>query len=84
VIERKTALQELLEHAETPRTLYVDHIEGDHGAALLEYVRQLGGEGIVSKKATARYRAGPSRSWVKTKCSKVGTFVIGLHRRRTR
>jgi hypothetical protein len=43
-----------------------EHTEG-HGEKLFEAVRDLGLEGIVSKRLTAVYRSGPSRTWIKVK-----------------
>jgi bifunctional non-homologous end joining protein LigD len=45
---------------------YVELLEGD-GQMIFEHVCRMGLEGIVSKRAVSRYRAGTSRSWVKTK-----------------
>jgi bifunctional non-homologous end joining protein LigD len=39
----------------------------DNGAKLLEAAERHGLEGIVSKRARAPYRSGPSRDWVKVK-----------------
>jgi bifunctional non-homologous end joining protein LigD len=33
-------------------------------------------EGVVGKRRAGLYRSGPSRAWLKTKCSEVGRFVI--------
>ena len=38
-----------------------------HGDRLFDAVCKLGLGGIVSKKLTAPYRSGPSRSWIKVK-----------------
>ena len=37
---------------------------------------ELGGEGIVSKRADAAYTSGPSSTWLKCKQSSVGTFAV--------
>jgi bifunctional non-homologous end joining protein LigD len=55
--------------------LYVDHVESV-GDRLFDAVRSAGGEGIVAKRRSGSYRAGPSREWLKTKCSEVAEFVI--------
>jgi bifunctional non-homologous end joining protein LigD len=39
-------------------------------------VRQLGAEGIVSKRAGSPYRGGVGRDWLKAKVSEEGAFVI--------
>jgi ATP-dependent DNA ligase len=58
-----------------PRLATVDHIIGN-GAALPEAGRQLGAEGIVSKRGGSPYRGGAGRDWLKTKVSEEGAFVI--------
>ena len=52
-----------------------DHVEGD-GNALYERASELGLEGIVSKRASATYQSGRSKTWTKTKARQVGDFVI--------
>jgi len=39
-------------------------------------VRQIGAEGIVSKRRGGLYYGGESREWLKTKCSETGVFAI--------
>jgi hypothetical protein len=39
-------------------------------------VRQVGAEGIVSKRLGSFYLRRESRDWLKTKCHETGTFVI--------
>lgn len=47
-------------------------------------VRQLGGEGIVSKRAGSPYRGGVNSDWLKAKVSEEDAFVItGFSERRT-
>src|SRR5262249_20889882 len=46
--DRKALLRDIVGAAGCPRLVTVDHVVGN-GAALLEAVRQLGAEGIVSK-----------------------------------
>ena len=57
------------------RIVCVDHVVGI-GRELFEAVRQIGGEGIVSKRRGSPYRDGESRDWIKTKCNQIGAFVI--------
>ena len=45
-------------------------------AQLFERVREVGAEGIVSKRLGSLYRGRESRDWLKTKCHQVGEFVI--------
>jgi bifunctional non-homologous end joining protein LigD len=60
LIERKAALRKLLRRQGGIQ--YVEHINGD-GDEIFTAVCKLGLEGIVSKKLTAPYRSGPSKSW---------------------
>src|SRR3954471_16041978 len=46
------------------------------GRELFEAVRQVGAEGIVSKRRGSFYRGGESRDWLKTKCHETGVFAI--------
>ena len=39
-------------------------------------MRQVGAEGIVSKRLGSLYRGRESRDWLKTKCRETGVFVI--------
>jgi bifunctional non-homologous end joining protein LigD len=48
--DRKALLRDVIGAAGVPRLVCVDHITGD-GTALFEAVRQIGAEGIVSKRA---------------------------------
>jgi bifunctional non-homologous end joining protein LigD len=59
---------------------YSKHFEGD-GALFFAVAVQHGLEGIVSKRATSRYRSGPSKAWIKTKNVVESEFVLlGLER----
>jgi ATP-dependent DNA ligase len=42
----------------------------------LEAARQIGADGIVSKRAGSVYSGGSSREWLKTKVSETAAFVI--------
>src|SRR5206468_1741564 len=65
-IERKERLAALLEGV-SPPIIYGDHVIG-RGEALLKQVCKQGGEGIVSKKASAPYKGTRTRCWLKVKC----------------
>ena len=65
LIERKADLAKLLFRSRGG-IQYVEHAEG-HGDRMFAAVCDLGLEGIVSKKLTAPYRSGPSKSWIKVK-----------------
>jgi bifunctional non-homologous end joining protein LigD len=73
-IERKERLAALLEGV-SPPILYGDHVIGRGGALLKEVCKQ-GGEGIVSKKASAAYSGTRTRNWLKVKCIQRQEFVI--------
>lgn len=70
LVARKAALADLLSRSRgtAPVIRYVDHLESC-GDVFLERVREMGLEGIVSKRASSRYRMGMrSADWVKIKC----------------
>src|SRR3954454_18881901 len=73
-IVRKDRLASLLARV-TPPIIYGDHIVG-RGEDMLKEVCKLGGEGIVSKKASATYSGTRTRSWLKVKCIQRQEFVI--------
>jgi ATP-dependent DNA ligase len=73
--DRKALLRDLVGATGGPRLAAVDHITGN-GQRLFEAVRQLGAEGIVSKRAGSPYRGGVGRDWLKTKVSEEGAFVV--------
>jgi bifunctional non-homologous end joining protein LigD len=73
-IERKQRLAALLEGV-SPPIIYGDHVVG-RGEALFEQVCKQGGEGIVSKKASAPYKGARTRNWLKVKCIQRQEFVI--------
>ena len=77
--ERKRVLRQLVAaggfDADSPLR-YSDHIEGN-GPAFFEQACALGLEGIISKRADARYSAGRNRNWLKVKCTQHAEFVVG-------
>jgi bifunctional non-homologous end joining protein LigD len=73
-LERKERLAALLK-AVSPPILYGDHVVGK-GEALFDAICAEGGEGIISKKASASYRGERSRNWLKVKCIQRQEFVI--------
>jgi bifunctional non-homologous end joining protein LigD len=72
---RKALLDRVLKKAACPRVVYLGHVIGK-GDRLFESARQVGCEGIVSKKLGRSYKGGPSRDWLKTKVAETGIFVI--------
>jgi bifunctional non-homologous end joining protein LigD len=77
LIERKAALRKLLGSlgARAP-ILYSEHMRGG-GDEVLARICATGGEGIVSKKASAPYRGRRTTSWLKIKCTRRQEFVVG-------
>ena len=73
-IERKERLAALVEGI-SPPLLYGDHIIG-RGEEMFEAVCKQGGEGIISKKASAPYSGTRTRNWLKIKCIQRQEFVI--------
>ena len=73
-IERKERLAALLKAASHP-ILYGDHVIGK-GEALFDAICKEGGEGIISKKASAPYSGARSRNWLKIKCLQRQEFII--------
>jgi bifunctional non-homologous end joining protein LigD len=73
-LERKERLAALLK-AVSPPILYGDHVVGK-GEALFDAICAEGGEGIISKKASASYRGERTRNWLKVKCIQRQEFVI--------
>ena len=73
-IERKERLAGLLRTARHP-ILYGDHVIGQ-GDALLAAICKEGGEGIISKKASAPYSGTRGRNWLKVKCIQRQEFII--------
>lgn len=73
--ERKAILERLLQGA--PAGLrYSDHFEED-GELVLRHACRLSLEGVVSKIASAPYRSGRTKDWIKSKCTERQEFVIG-------
>ena len=73
--DRKALLRDVIGAAGCERIVYVDHVRGI-GRQLFEAVRQVGAEGIVSKRAGSFYRGGESRDWLKTKVFEIGEFFV--------
>ncbi len=77
LLDRKAALEGLIAPLidETSPIQFSQHIEGDAEALFMQASR-LGLEGIISKKADARYVQSRSAAWVKVKRVDVDTFVV--------
>jgi DNA ligase D len=76
LVERKGLLGKLLAgQAANAAIHFSDHVRGD-GPAFFETVADNGLEGVVSKRADARYAPGRSKTWTKAKAPLTGEFVI--------
>ena len=74
LVQRKEKLAALI-GAGTEKIRYSDHIVG-RGEDLFGTFCEAGLEGVISKRADAKYVGARSGSWVKTKCIKRQEFVI--------
>ena len=66
LVTRKATLASILRRTSAGVRLN-EHIEAADGATVFAHACKLGLEGIVSKRATSRYRSGRCLSWVKVK-----------------
>src|SRR5256885_6223804 len=73
-IDRKERLAALLQGV-SPPIIYGDHLVG-RGEEMFDAVCKQGGEGIISKKASAAYSGTRTRNWLKIKCIQRQEFVI--------
>ena len=73
--ERKVLLAELLAHAEPHVLRLSEHLESD-GPTIFRNACKLSAEGIVSKRASAKYHSGRNSDWIKCKCLLEQEFVI--------
>jgi ATP-dependent DNA ligase len=73
-LERKRRLRELMSFDDPLR--YTEHRERD-GETYFEQACRDGWEGLIVKRATAPYRSGRTRDWLKFKCENAQEFVIG-------
>jgi bifunctional non-homologous end joining protein LigD len=74
LLSRKETLEQLLKSAADPLR-YSAHFVED-GELIRRHACRLSLEGIVSKVASAPYRSGRSKDWIKSKCSERQEFVI--------
>jgi bifunctional non-homologous end joining protein LigD len=75
LLERKTALQALVENAPQDKLRFSEHFVTD-GDAMVAHACRLGLEGIISKRADAPYKSGRNDNWLKVKCTQTSEFVI--------
>ncbi len=72
--ERKKLLRQALTFADPVR--FTEHRDRD-GEEYFEQACRQGWEGLIAKRADARYVAGRTRDWLKFKCENSQEFVIG-------
>ncbi|HEV8389163.1 MAG TPA: DNA ligase D [Dongiaceae bacterium] len=77
LIQRKQILRDTLFARKRGGALaYSDHHEAE-GGDFFKAVRNMGLEGVVSKRKDSPYRSGRGRDWVKAKCIDRDEFVVG-------
>ncbi len=75
LVDRKATLQALLLRGASPTLRYSDYQRG-RGPEFFAGACGFGLEGIISKRADARYRPGRGTQWVKVKCGNSEEFVV--------
>ena len=78
LMDRKSRLEDLLGSPAPGQGAirYVEHFSTD-GEAVFRSARELGLEGIVSKRLDGPYKSGRSDSWTKAKCRPAHDVVLG-------
>ena len=74
--ERKDLLAEVIANADPDILRLSDHLESK-GEAIFHNACKMHAEGIVSKRAAAKYTAGRSSDWIKCKCLHEQELLIG-------
>ncbi len=74
--QRRALLKRIVEAQPGERLRFSADFPADP-ASLLKSAAALGLEGIIAKRADARYTSGRSEAWLKLKCSARQEFVIG-------
>ena len=74
--ERKALLEQVVAPVADDTLRISEHLESE-GPAIYRNACSMGAEGIVSKRAAAKYCEGRSSDWIKCKCLLEQEFVIG-------
>jgi bifunctional non-homologous end joining protein LigD len=75
LLERKRMLQVVVPPGSGP-VRYSEHVIGQ-GPSFFQNACRLGLEGIISKRVASPYGSGRGRDWLKVKCLRRESFVIG-------
>jgi len=76
LLARKERLEALFQKTQGESPLrYSEHFV-EPGQTMLRHACRMGLEGVISKRADARYRSGRGRDWIKSKCTQRQEFVI--------
>lgn len=73
--DRKARLRAALGKSPPKNIRFSDHVVGD-GPRFFESARDLGLEGVITKRAGTTYVSGRSRDWLKVKCLGRQEFVV--------
>ena len=77
LVERKNLLSRLLEGLDSSSAIrFTEHVCGDV-RRFYDKACEMGLEGIICKRADARYRAARNRDWLKVKCVQHEELLIG-------
>lgn len=74
--ERKEKLLALIGGGNNSTPLHYSEHFTEPGRTMLAHVCKMGLEGVISKRADARYEAGRGSGWIKAKCTLRQEFVI--------
>ena len=75
LVQRKKILKAILPQLDN--VVYSEHVTGD-GIKAFEMIQELGGEGVIAKKASSTYQVDRrSKDWLKVKTEKQQEMVIG-------
>lgn len=77
LVERKAILEALIGERDPGDSLQYSHHVVDNGQSVFNAMAAGGHEGMIAKKADARYVGDRTTGWLKIKCTKRQEFVIG-------
>lgn len=77
LVERKAILHNLIGERDADDSLQYSHHVVDNGSSVFDAMCKGGHEGMIAKRADARYVGDRTKGWLKIKCTKRQEFVIG-------